>query len=70
MVSGKLPERGLRCENVSHCVCQTADAAASLGSDFYYYLTISSTYKDSAFINSCGGQLSQNVGIPLPFLRF
>ena len=65
------PERGLRCRKcIALRLSKTADAAASLGSDFFTTTLTISPHKDSALINSCGGQLSQNVGIPYLFSDF
>lgn len=66
-----LPERGERCQRCIALRLRAAGAkAASLGADFFTTTLTISPHKDSAFINTCGGGIAEECGVPYLFSDF
>lgn len=67
----ELPERGERCQRCIELRLRTAAAKAKeLGCDYFTTTLTISPHKDCAFINACGGRISEESGVPYLFSDF
>ncbi len=67
----ELPERGERCQRCIELRLRTAAAKAKeLGCDYFTTTLTISPHKDCAFINECGGRISEETGVPYLFSDF
>ncbi|MBR3281719.1 MAG: epoxyqueuosine reductase QueH [Ruminococcus sp.] len=67
----ELPERGERCQRCIELRLRTAAAKAKeLGCDYFTTTLTISPHKDCAFINECGGRISEESGVPYLFSDF
>ncbi len=67
----ELPERGERCQRCIELRLRTAAAKAKeLGCDYFTTTLTISPHKDCAFINECGGHISEESGVPYLFSDF
>ena len=65
------PERGERCRRcIAFRLRAAAEKAAEIHADFFTTTLTISPHKDCSFINLCGGEISQECGIPYLFSDF
>ena len=66
-----LPERGERCRRcIGYRLRKTAETAKKLNCDYFTTTLTISPHKDCEFINECGGQLGEELGIAYLFSDF
>ena len=66
-----LPERGERCKKcIGYRLRKAGEKARELGCDYFTTTLTISPHKDCAFINECGAQLQDELGVPYLFSDF